>query len=245
VGETVAAKALEYNDDLHPHKPAGPGGGQFASTNGGGSSGPTPRGRLTPSGQRQGNPRRGRGGAAAKPSGWIMPTTTLKKGGNNDPKAVKQLQYLINELKLGGILADGNYGDSTEQAVKALQTRLGLKPTGTASPSLLKRLKDVHTLSPCVDRGASQVAAAAGHDVTPGHDELHHYWTRGKGLARWATSPTPWTTLVALLSEHVSPEKARVFASRWYIEVFKYAAGSDLARVAHGKPPRGQVVGPG
>lgn len=86
---------------------------------------------------------------------------------------------------------------------------------------------------------------ALGADVTPGHDQLHHYWTRGKGLAKWRGSPKPWTTLVALLTEHVGPQKAKVFASRWFIEVFGYAAGSDLHRVAKGKPPRGDRIGPG
>jgi hypothetical protein len=89
------------------------------------------------------------------------------------------------------------------------------------------------------------VQAAAGHDVTPGHDELHHYWTRGEGLAKWAESPTPWTTLVAHLTKYVGPEKAKVFASRWFKEVFGFYAGSDLNRVTHGHPPRGHNIGPG
>lgn len=92
---------------------------------------------------------------------------------------------------------------------------------------------------------AEDVERAAGHDVTPGHDELHHYWTRGEGLAKWASSPKPWTTLVAHLTKYVGPRKAKVFASRWFIEVFHYAAGSDKNRVAHGHPPRGHRVGPG
>lgn len=86
---------------------------------------------------------------------------------------------------------------------------------------------------------------AAGHDITPGHDELHHYWTRGPGLAKWAESPKPWTTLVAHLTKYVGPEKAKIYASRWFIEVFHFAAGSDLNRVTHGHPPRGHLVGPG
>ncbi len=90
-----------------------------------------------------------------------------------------------------------------------------------------------------------EVARAAGKDVKPGHDELHHYWTRGEGLAKWAGSPKPWTTLVALLTPHVGPAKAKVFASRWFIEVKGYAAGSDRNRVEHGHPPRGERVGPG
>jgi hypothetical protein len=90
------------------------------------------------------------------------------------------------------------------------------------------------------------VQAAAGHDVTPGHDELHHYWTKDpEGLAKWVDSPKPWTTLVAHLTKHVGRAKAKVFASRWFIEVFGYSSGSDLNRVAHGHPPRGKRVGPG
>ena len=94
-------------------------------------------------------------------------------------------------------------------------------------------------------RSRALAMRAVGHDVTPGHDELHHYWTRGPGLAKWAGSPKPWTTLVAHLTKYVGPEKAKVFASRWFIEVFHYAAGSDLNRVTHGHPPRGHRVGPG
>jgi hypothetical protein len=99
-----------------------------------------------------------------------------------------------------------------------------------------------------IAKPSGEVSAAAGADVTPGNDELHHWWTRGKGRALWVKSPEPWTTLVAQLMEHVEGltlARAKRWASRWYIEVFGYAANSDKARVAHGKPPRGKVVGPG
>jgi len=96
------------------------------------------------------------------------------------------------------------------------------------------------------------VTRALGHDVTPGHDELHHYWVAGKGRALWENSPTPWRTLYALVtaavrknSRAVSPEQIKRWVSRWFIQVKHYAAGSDLNRVAHGKPPRGHRVGPG
>lgn len=92
------------------------------------------------------------------------------------------------------------------------------------------------------------VQAAAGHDVTPGHDELHHYWTRGKGLSRWVASPEPWTTLLANLVEEVKDkplEELKRWTSAWFMEVFGFSAGSDLNRVTHGHPPRGHRVGPG
>jgi hypothetical protein len=90
-----------------------------------------------------------------------------------------------------------------------------------------------------------QAARALGHDVTPGHDELHHYWTRGEGLAKWAGSPTPWTTLEHHLEKFVGPERAKRMAAEWFHEVFGFWPGSDKNRVAHGKPPRGHRVGPG
>lgn len=114
-------------------------------------------------------------------------------------------------------------------------------PDGTAFPEWV--LDDAD--GPDVEGPMEDVAAAAGHDVTPGHDELHHYWTRGPGLAKWAESPHPWTTLRDHLLKYMSEGEATRAASRWYIEVFHFASGSDLARVTHGKPPRGHVVGPG
>lgn len=85
----------------------------------------------------------------------------------------------------------------------------------------------------------------AGQDVIPGHDELHHYWTRGEGLAKWRDHPHPWTALYHHLLKYVNPEMAKRMASRWFIEVFGYSAGSDLHRIDSGKPPRGHLVGPG
>ncbi len=92
------------------------------------------------------------------------------------------------------------------------------------------------------------VTRAAGHDVTPGHDQLHHYWTRDpEGRRRWVHSEHPFTTLVEQLVEHahITPERAKVWAGAWYKEVFGYSPGSDIARVKHGKPPRGHRIGPG
>lgn len=49
---------------------------------------------------------------------------------------------------------------------------------------------------------------------------LWAYWTRGDGLAKWSGSPTPWTTLVALLSQYVNPETAKGLASEMFEAVF-------------------------
>jgi hypothetical protein len=78
-----------------------------------------------------------------------------------------------------------------------------------------------------------------------GAEQLHHYWTHGEGLAKWADTPTPWTNLYHHLLKYMNPEEAKKTASKWFEDVFGFAAGSDLNRVTHGKPPRGKVVGPG
>lgn len=92
-----------------------------------------------------------------------------------------------------------------------------------------------------------RLAEAAGHDVTPGHDNLHHWWTRGPGLKLWIESDHQFTTLVAQLVEHAKiPEaKAKTWASAWVHEVTGNWPGSDAHRVAQGHPPRGHNVGPG
>jgi hypothetical protein len=78
---------------------------------------------------------------------------------------------------------------------------------------------------------------AAGHDVTPGHDELHHYWTKGEGLAKWATHAHPWTALYHHLVKHVNPEMAKRMAAKWFHEVMGFWPGEK--HVGAVKVPRG------
>jgi len=77
------------------------------------------------------------------------------------------------------------------------------------------------------------------------HNQLKTYWTKGKGLAKWAPKPHPWTTLLHHLEKYLEPERARRVTTEWYHEVFGDYPGSDTARVRQGKPPRGKRIGPG
>lgn len=64
-------------------------------------------------------------------------------------------------------------------------------------------------------------------DLNPGDGNartLRTYWTKGPGLARWATKPHPWTTLRALLLKHVGPGAAGL-ASEYFHDVFGYWPG--------------------
>lgn len=85
-------------------------------------------------------------------------------------------------------------------------------------------------------------------DATRAHDAqfLHHYWTRDpRGLAKWVEHEHPWTALHEHLLPKVGPVAADKYASAWFKEIFGFSAGSDLNRVTHGRPPRGNRVGPG
>jgi hypothetical protein len=68
------------------------------------------------------------------------------------------------------------------------------------------------------------------------------YWTKGPGRAKWST----WTELYDHIAKHVGPgPKAKRITESWYFATTGRHGGSDANRVAHGKPPRGKVVGPG
>lgn len=170
--------------------------------------------------------------------------------------------YFSVEGSIPGEWADVHYAVYLDDPDIGVEVMLGAVPRGAGRDlSDLSGDGQVATLDPAEARrflrlldqyaGPDKPARSvrtAGHDTTPGHDELHHYWTKGAGLGRWAGSSTPWATLLANLVEEVKDKPLPVlkkWASRWFIEVFGFAAGSDLNRVAHGKPPRGHKVGPG
>lgn len=64
---------------------------------------------------------------------------------------------------------------------------------------------------------------AAGADTSPGvgaSASLNAYWTAGAGKAKWAGSPTPYRTLLALLEKFMSSAKAHGLAAEYYHRVF-------------------------
>ncbi|MBJ7479258.1 hypothetical protein [Rhodococcus sp. (in: high G+C Gram-positive bacteria)] len=65
---------------------------------------------------------------------------------------------------------------------------------------------------------------------TPGDDRkakpLERYWTEGKGLARWAEKPHPFTSLVDALTKEIpagemTPEQIKGLAAKYYHKVFR------------------------
>ena len=68
---------------------------------------------------------------------------TLTPGGDNDPAAVKDMQQLLTALGFGNINASGEYDQATQDAVKEVQRRLGMKkPNGKADKGLVNRSEE-------------------------------------------------------------------------------------------------------
>lgn len=62
-----------------------------------------------------------------------------------------------------------------------------------------------------------------GVDTKPGvgaSASLNAYWTSKEGRAKWADSPTPYRTLLALLLKYMSSAKAHGLAAEYYHIVF-------------------------
>lgn len=71
---------------------------------------------------------------------------------------------------------------------------------------------------------------------------LWKWWTHGEGLARWASSPTPYRTLVAALEkEGVPPGQIHGLAANIYHEVFKRWPGKHDGG-DHGNTPGDKVA---
>lgn len=69
------------------------------------------------------------------------------------------------------------------------------------------------------DAAKSARAVATGHEGDA--NRLREYWTRGEGLAKWRTSPHPWTALYHHLLKHIkNVDEAKRTAASWYHQVF-------------------------
>lgn len=161
--EPIRASTPASQDDAHPHVKSGPKGGQFAPK--GSDTGPAPAKTGAERGTWKNAPdsRSSGGGRPAPKAADVAAAPVIKNNltrkGPNDPAEVKALQQMLSALKIGPPMAqDGEFGQRTEEAVKALQEKLGVHPTGHVSPVLGKRLQDAITLSPCVKASAATVS---------------------------------------------------------------------------------------
>lgn len=74
-----------------------------------------------------------------------------------------------------------------------------------------------------------------GRAVTPagikGGARLKAYWTKGEGLAKWASSPHPWTALYRHLLKYIkNPAKAKRTAAAWFKARFGIWPGERKGR---------------
>jgi hypothetical protein len=100
----------------------------------------------------------GKGGGGSAPKNAGQPASskfkTLAPGEANDPATVREMQQLLTALGFGPLNVTGEYDRATQNAVMAVQRRLGMKrPNGKASRALVNKLLAAYDLSPCIQRG--------------------------------------------------------------------------------------------
>lgn len=167
-----------------------PTGGQFAKTAGTAQAKPKPTGKPVAK------------KPAAKPAAK-KPATTLDQAMGRQyadfgsvsertpagDQRIKDMQALMAGLGIK-VAQDGKFGPEMTAAVKALQAKVGSKPTGRATSSLFKKLQSAAILSPCarasegVLLGAADLLRRAREGYNP--DQLRA--KRGTGIGgRWVS----------------------------------------------------------
>jgi len=140
-------RSVEWQNSDHP-RGKGAQGGQFTSK--GGKGKPPPR-RVSRPQQRRVAPRHAGKAAPQKPT-TPKKIVTLKRGANNDPQQVRELQIMLQQLGLSSRGPTGYFDGSTQTSIQDAQRKLGMKPTGTASAALVRKLMAAQALSPCIKR---------------------------------------------------------------------------------------------
>lgn len=144
-------------------------------------------------------------------------------------------------------LADAGLISPDEILKQSVRQQYGLPPVDPNAPAVpvpptAPPAKPMQPAIPGLDTPPpNTVQAAAGIDMHPGGEQFKHYWLVGEGAAKWST----WTELYHHLIKYLSPDMAKRTAAQWFHDRYGIWPGSDVNRVAHGKPPRGSKVGPG
>jgi hypothetical protein len=178
---TTREAFVEFNEQQHDRGKKGQAnGGQFVAK--GATSGPAasgPYGSGVPQYVRPVLRSSGGKAPAGRQTGPI--TTPVTLGPNDSGDQVVALQKL---LALFGYKnnENGRYGAQTASQVKELQTKLGMKPTGKASPALQHKLADAAKISPCIGGAKESTSPAVNRmrRVLEGHpypgQKFRHGW---------------------------------------------------------------------
>lgn len=113
-----------------------------------------------------------------------------------------------DEYEAGGV----NYGPGGEWT-------FGLDPAPTSGTQGLRDAWYIESAAGVrkLDKAlANLMGAPATAREAAGGEQLKEYWTKGEGLAKWATSPHPWTALRDHLAKYMSRERANRTASEWF-----------------------------
>lgn len=150
----------------------------------------------------------------------------------------------IASIQMSTIVSGVNGGFEPESVKAAVigQNMGLLKHTGMVSVQLQQPgAEPAQPAQPPAVDAVRDVLLDAFDETRADHNQLKRYWLTGDGAGKWAT----WTELYGHLKRHMADELAKRVAAEWFHERYGIWPGSDANKVAHGKPPRGNVVGPG
>ncbi|WP_328856904.1 2'-5' RNA ligase family protein [Williamsia herbipolensis] len=129
--------------------------------------------------------------------------------------------------------------DENRMRVAALDRRMGAAVAARqgAVAALTSRIRA--TSASLLERRATRAADTPGGRMPP---ELHRYWTKGEGAAKWVATPHPFTALVTALeatpdiAADMSPEQIKGLAANLYHDVFGKWPGPDRGDKADAVP---------
>lgn len=149
----------------------------------------------------------------------------------------------IEQVKASTIVALVNGGFTADSVLAAVNGQnMGLlKHSGMVSVQLQQPGAEPPAAPATPDSAARDVLIDQFDETRTDHNSLKAYWLTGEGAGKWAT----WTELYHHLKKHMVDELAKRVAAEWFHIRYGIWPGSDANKVAHGKPPRGKVVGPG
>jgi hypothetical protein len=149
----------------------------------------------------------------------------------------------IAQIQMSTIVSGVNGGFEPESVKAAVigQNMALLKHSGLVSVQLQQPGTEQQQPTPPPAPAVRGALLDVFDETRADHNNLKQYWMTGEGAGQWST----WTELYDRLKKHMTDELAKRTAAEWYHDRYGIWPGSDKNRVLHGKPPRGQVVGPG
>jgi len=139
-----------------------------------------------------------------------------RPGGARDPKKVRGIaQAVADGKKLDPVVLVRLPSGKPYQIADGFHRTLGVDHAGHTT--IRAWIGEVDSETGPWDKAMHEAKLNKRHTNRGDAAQMHAYWTRGEGLARWANSPHPWQALYDHLLPHiVDPDETRRTVSQWF-----------------------------